>query len=199
MKKIFLIPTLFLFVLTMVSCGSGKKKTDENDTTKINMKEKVDQYAMVDLTADISHLSAKEKQMLPILFEVAEIMDNLFWMQTIGEKSSFLDTIKDADAKRFAEINYGPWDRLDNNNPFISGFGEKPAGAKFYPADMTKEEFEKLDNPDKTNLYTIIVRNEDKSLSVVWYHEFYKEQLTKASELLLKAAELAENSGLKIS
>ncbi|NLL27600.1 MAG: Zn-dependent hydrolase [Bacteroidales bacterium] len=197
MKKIFLIPTLSLFVLTMVSCGSGKKKTDENDTTKINMKEKVDQYAMVDLTADISHLSAKEKQMLPILFEVAEIMDDLFWMQTIGEKSSFLDTIKDADAKRFAEINYGPWDRLDNNKPFISGFGEKPAGAGFYPADITKEEFEKLDNPDKTNLYTMIVRNEDKSLSVVWYHEFYKEQLTKASELLLKAAELAENSGFK--
>jgi hypothetical protein len=124
-------------------------------------------------------------------------MDDLYWMQTIGEKNAFLDTIKDADLKQFAAINYGPWERLGDNLPFMPAYGEKPKGACFYPADMTKEEFEQLKDKNKTNQYTVIQRNADKSLKVVWYHEIYKDQLTKASELLKKAAELAEDPGLK--
>ena len=42
------------------------------------------------------------------------------------------------------------------NKPFIPGYGEKPAGANFYPEDMTKEEFEKWNNHDKTNQYTLV-------------------------------------------
>lgn len=154
-------------------------------------------YAPFELTADISHLSAKEKEMLPILFEVARIMDGLYWRQAIGGKAEFLSGIADNNTKRFAKINYGPWDRLNNNKPFIEGIGEKPKGANFYPADMSKEEFEAFDNADKTSLYTLIRRNENGSLESVWYHEAYAIQLEKASELLLQAAALAEDPGLK--
>ena len=49
-------------------------------------------------------LSEKEKQILVHLFDAAKIMDELFWLQNFGNKQAVLDTIKDADAKRFFEI-----------------------------------------------------------------------------------------------
>ncbi|KAF0199446.1 MAG: hypothetical protein FD166_569 [Bacteroidetes bacterium] len=154
-------------------------------------------YATVRLTADISHLSDKEKQLLPLLFEAAQLMDDIYWQQAIGNKEAFLSGIGDEATRKFAEINYGPWDRLNGNESFIEGIGEKPLGANFYPVDMTKEEFDSLKNPDKTSLYTLIRRNEDSSLRVVWYHEAYASKIKKAADLLKQAATLAENAGLK--
>jgi len=154
-------------------------------------------YAPFELTADISHLTEREKQMLSILFDVADIMDELFWMQAMGPKEPFLARLQDQAAKDFAMINYGPWDRLDGNNPFIANVGPKPKGANFYPVDMTKEEFEAFDNPDKTSLYTLIRRNDDGSLRTVWYHQAFETQLKKASDLIKKAAALADDAGLK--
>ena len=158
---------------------------------------KINEYVSVKLTTDLSKLTAKEKQMIPILIEIAGIIDGLYWEQTIGDKIAFLDTIQDSLMRQFASINYGPWERLNGNKPFIPGFGEKPAGAMFYPADMTKEEFEKWDNKYKTSQYTLIRRNDDKSLKAVWYHEVYHAKIVRAAELLRKAATLAEDAGLK--
>jgi len=154
-------------------------------------------YAPVTLTADISHLSDKEKQILPLLFEVASIMDDIFWQQTVGDKNAFLSAIKDESARKFAEINYGPWDRLNGNKSFIAEIGEKPLGSNLYPVDITKAEFDALQNPDKSSLYTLIRRNDDSTLRVVWYHEAYASKVKKAADLLKKAAALAEDSGLK--
>ena len=154
-------------------------------------------YAPFRLTSDISHLSVKEKQILALLFDVAGIMDELFWLQAMGPKEPFLARLQDESAKKFALINYGPWDRLGDNKSFITGIGEKPAGANFYPTDMTKEEFEAYNDPNKSSLYTLIRRNEDGSLRTVWYHEAYREKLGMASELMKQAAALAEDPGLK--
>ena len=154
-------------------------------------------YAPFTLTADISHLTDKEKQMLPLLFDAAQIMDDIYWEQTIGNKAAFLSAIKDINVRKFAEINYGPWDRLNGNNSFIAGIGPKPLGANFYPVDMTAEEFEALTDPNKTSLYTLIRRNEDGSLRSVWYHEAYASQVQKAAGLMKQAAALAEDAGLK--
>jgi len=185
----------------LFSCGSGNKKNStQNDSIKKAdsiMVSKLNGFVTVKLTTDLSKLTEKEKQMLPILIDIAQIMDDLFWMQTYGDKKSFLDGIKNENEKKFAIINYGPWEHLNANKPFIASYSEKPLGANYYPQDMTKEEFEKLDNKDKKSLYTVIRRSEDKSLKVIWYSEEYKEQLTKASELLKKAATLAEDAGLK--
>src|SRR5258705_3219496 len=64
-------------------------------------------------------------------------------MQASGTRDSWLRTIPQADVRRLAEINVGPWDRLDDNAPFVPGVSAKPAGANFYPRDMSKEEFER--------------------------------------------------------
>jgi len=198
MKKTVLISAVVVLAFLVQSCKTNQPEADKpSSANEQTMKDKVNEYALVELTTDISHLSAKEKQIVSILFDVAAIMDDLYWKQTIGEKNDFLSKITDPDIKQFAQINYGPWDRLGDNNPFISSYGAKPLGAGFYPADMTKDEFEKLSDKNKTSLYTIIVRNPDKTLKVVWYHEYYQEQLKKASDLLLKAAALAEDPGFK--
>lgn len=154
-------------------------------------------YAPFKLTSDISHLSVKEKQILSILFDVADIMDNLYWDQAMGPKDAFLARIQDETTRKFALINYGPWDRLGGNKSFISQVGPKPEGANFYPVDMTREEFEAFKDPDKKSLYTLIRRNEDGTLRSVWYHQAYETQLKKASDLMKQAAALADDAGLK--
>ena len=131
----------------------------------------IDKYAEYTLTTDISHLSENEIQMLPLLFQAADVMEELFWQENYGDKAELMSRISDPDVQRFACITYGPWDGLDGNKPFVEGFGEKPAGAQFYPQDMTEEEWNAFDDPDKNSQYTMIVRDEDGNLKCVWYHD----------------------------
>jgi len=188
--------SVVLLVALFYGCTSTPKQ--ENNTEENNeMKNKVEEFAPFRLTTDLSVLTEKEKQMLPLLLEAAQIMDDIFWQQAYGDKDELFTNDLDEYTKKFLEINYGPWERLNNNKPFIEGVGTKPAGANFYPEDMTKEEFEAWDEPAKTSLYTLIRRDENGNLVSVPYHEAWKEEVTRASELLLQAAELAEDAGLK--
>ncbi|MBQ3832649.1 MAG: Zn-dependent hydrolase, partial [Bacteroidales bacterium] len=195
MKKIsILIVTAALFAW---SCSNKEEKKEEPKQEVSEMQALVNNYAVVDLKSDlVSELSDNQKQMLKKLIEVADIMEQVFWKEAIGEKEAFLSSIKDEDARKYAEINYGPWDRLDGNKAFIDGYGEKPKGACFYPADMTDEEFQALDENVRNGWYSVIRRNEDGSLREVPYHEEYPE-LLKAADLLDEAAELAEDEGFK--
>jgi len=153
-------------------------------------------YAQVPLKTDISHLTQNEKEVLRLMFKTADIMDDLFWQQAYGAKIDLMDETK-GEAKGYAKINYGPWDRLNNETPFISGIKAKPAGATFYPIDMTKEEFEQANIKDGKSPYSIIRRNREGKLYSIPYHENFKNQLSKAAEYLTKASELAEDAGLK--
>jgi hypothetical protein len=187
----------FILLIVANSCNTGTQNSgvkQEKPKEELSaMKKNIDKYVSVKLTSDISHLSVNEKEMLKLLFYASQLMDDIFWMQNVGEKNEFLASIADPDTKRFAEINYGPWDEMDNLKPFVDGFGEKPAGAEFYPHDMTKEDFEKYTDPNKTSLYTVIRRNENGDLVTLWYHEAYKSQVDKAAELLRKASKLTDD------
>jgi hypothetical protein len=151
-------------------------------------------YATVRLTADISHLSERQRQMIPLLIDASKIMDGLFWQQSFGDRKAFLDGIEDPATRRFAEINYGPWDRLAADWPFIESAGPKPLGARFYPADMSKEEFEAWDQEGKDGLYSLVRRQDDGRLELVPYYMAYGEDLKKAATLLREAAELADDA-----
>ncbi len=152
-------------------------------------------YAEYELTADLSGLTDNQKAMIVKLIEASEIMDDLFWRQAYRDDyEAWLDGI-DADSTReFAEINYGPWDRLANERPFLVGVAEKPLGANFYPADMTKEEFESAYLPGKNGLYSLVRRDDDGNLTLVPYHQAYAEPLADAADLLREAADLAESA-----
>jgi hypothetical protein len=135
--------------------------------------------------------------MILLLIDAAKIMDECFWYQAYGDRQQLLGSIADPLARRFAEINYGPWDRLDGNRPFIEDAGPKPSGANFYPADMTKQEFEQTQLSGKDDLYTFLRRGEDGSLKTVPYHEQFAAEVKQASALLRRSAELAEDAGLR--
>ena len=92
-------------------------------------------YAPVTLTANLADLSAKERSMLGLFIDAAMVMDDLFWAQAYpGDRGKLLAGIPDPTVRRFAEINYGPWDRLEGDQPFVAGVGPRPPGAQFYPA-----------------------------------------------------------------
>ncbi len=192
-RKVLYILIMFLFVLN--SCKQ-KGSNSQTDLIEILM-EKINDFAEVKLTTDLSVLSENQKKMIPILIEIAEIMDDLFWSQAYGDKKELLNNLDTEAEKKYALFNYGPWERLNDNEPFIESAGEKPKGADFYPVDITKEEFIAFDSEDKQSLYTLIRRKDDGSLESVPYHMAYKEQVQKASELLMKASELADDPGFK--
>jgi hypothetical protein len=149
-------------------------------------------YAEYSLVADLSGLSDGQKQMLGILIEAAQIMDDLFWRQAYGDDyQQWLASIGVDEVRQFAEINYGPWDRLNDEEPFIPGVAAKPLGARFYPADMTKEEFEQADLKDKNGQYSFVRRDESGALILVPYHVEFANELDKAAVLLRQAADLA--------
>lgn len=173
----------------LFSCG---EKKNEESCCKENYEALANQYAKVTLTTDISHLSDNEVEMLGLLFEAGKLMDDIYWHENLGGcKHKFLEGIKDPNARKYAEINYGPWDQLDNRRVFIPGYGPKPEGAGFYPTDMTKEEFEAWENPDKTSQYTLVCRDEQGNLQTVWYHDAFANKINKAADLLKKASTLA--------
>ena len=126
-------------------------------------------------------------------------MDDVYWMEAYGDKEEALALAQGDEAtRRYIEINYGPWDRLRADNPFVDGIGAKPAGANFYPADMTADEFEAAaaGNDALRSLYTIVRRGEDGSLIAVPYYEVFAEQHAAAAAKLREAAGLASDPGL---
>jgi len=189
---------IFLMVVaagTFLSACSTKPKQEE--TMKSEIAAKADAFVSFKLTTDLSVLTEKEQQMLPHLFKAANIMNEIFWMEAFGDKESVLSQATEPAMEKFIKINYGPWERLNANKPFLDGFGDKPAGANFYPVDMTKAEFEAWGEPSKTSLYTLIRRDENGKLKAIPYHEAFKDQIAAAAGAIRQAAELAEDPGLK--
>ncbi|NOU52587.1 Zn-dependent hydrolase [Pseudoalteromonas sp. JBTF-M23] len=155
---------------------------------------RLDIYTEVTLKTDLSHLSDNQKQMIGKLIDASKIMDDLFWKQSFEmDKATFLSRIADDKVRKFADINYGPWDRLDGDKVFLSGFEDKTPGAEFYPHDMTKEELNNSDLKDKNGLYSIIKRDEQGKLYSLPYSKIYEQELTQAAQLLREASKLAED------
>jgi hypothetical protein len=160
-------------------------------------------YTPVRLTADLSHLSASERRMIPLLIDAAREMDAIFWIQTYGDRDALLRSIQDPQVRRFAEINYGPWDRLENDQPFIPGTPPKFEGAQYYPAGMTRAEFDaevarggaRADS--LKSLYTVVRRDAAGRLIAVPFHVAFRAPLERAAAKLREAAALAEDAGLK--
>ena len=189
------------------ACGKAPETT--NDTTQApaqsaaiqstvemvaGTESRLDIYFPVELTADLSGYSDNQKKMLSLLIDASVIMDDLFWKQAFGgDKATFLASIDNAKLKTFADINYGPWDRLDGDKPFLTNTKAKSHGAEFYPADMSKEEFESTDFADKNGLYSIVERTTDGGLKATPYSTYYAKELTEAAKLLREAAKLADN------
>jgi Peptidase family M49 len=195
----FLPIPIILFLATACGSGSEPQRTDvlAADTVRNDLGVRPGIYAKVRLTTDLARLSETDRRMLPLLLEAANIMDGLFWREAWGRADSLPGVTLSADEQLFFGLNYGPWDRLDGDKPFIHGVGQKPLGARYYPADMTKEEFDRFADSTKKSLYTFIQRDGAGGLVSIPYHVKFAKEIASASELLERAAALTDDSGSK--
>jgi hypothetical protein len=191
------ILTLVCLVLLAGCAPAAPPPSKEGNVTP--METPRTRYAEVTLTADLSRLTDNERKMIPLLMEACDEMDAIFWQQAYGDRDALLAGIQDASLREFARINYGPWDRLQGNRPFLPGTGAKPAGAGYYPADMTKEEFEAAAaaSPALKSPHTVVRRGSDGGLVAVPFHEAYAPHVIRAAETLRAAAALADDAGLR--
>ena len=186
------INSLLLCLLLIAACSTGPVEDTDYETD-----DGLSTYIPVKLTTDLSQLSSSEKAMLPHLFAATEVMNELFWIQTYGDKKQLLNSISNPDLRNFAEVNYGPWDRLDNDKPFLDNIEIKPLGSNIYPVDITKDEFEELGLPNEKDQYSMVRRDETGKLYTIPYTEFFRPQLERASNHLMQAAEICDDPELK--
>ena len=169
---------------------------------------RVAQFAPTPLNADLSALTAEDRQVLDKLVEASKLMNEIYLRQAWTDNPTMRDQLQvytgpDADAARqYFIINFGPWDRLDERKPFI-GDQPHPRGAGYYPEDLTKEAFEDWiakhpgDKEKLTSTVTVIRRGPDGGLVAIPYSQEYAEWLKPAAKLLREAAALARNASLK--
>ncbi len=202
LTKIAAVVLLSCTALTACNNTSDSKTSGESAQSKkvsspellSGFEQRLNIYKEVTLSADLSHLSANQKQMLALLIDASKIMDDLFWLQAFPQdKQSFLASITDEKVRRFAEINYGPWDRLDGDKVFLSQATTKNHGAEFYPGDMSKAEFEQNEFADKKGLYSVVRRDDQGNLMSVAYSELYHDKITRAAAILDEAAKFADD------
>jgi Peptidase family M49 len=172
-----------------------------------DIEKRVAQFARLPLSADLTALSPEDRKVLNKLIQAAEYMDTIFLRQVWAGNPALAKELeglkgKDAEAAReYFRINFGPWDRLAEREPFL-GTKPHPPGAGYYPEDMTKEEFEAWiekhpgDRESFTSTVTVIRRN-GKDLVAVPYSKEYRDLLEPAAKLLREAAELTSNVSLK--
>src|SRR5690606_37606074 len=182
----------------LTACTGSDEPPAAGDGAASDIESRLAMYTTVRLTSDMAGLTERDRQVVGLLIDAAAEMDSIFWRQAFGEPDSLLASLDDA-TRRFAEINYGPWDRLANNEPFVAGFGPKPAGANFYPADMTREEFEAAAavNSELRSPYTIVRRDEGGALQAIPYHEAFRPYVERAAAKLREAESYADNAGLR--
>jgi hypothetical protein len=154
---------------------------------------RLDIYADVVLNPALGQLSDNQKQMIGLLIEAGKITDDIFWLQVWGDKDKFLNEIADPKIKRFATYNYGPWDRLAADQSFIESHEPRPPGARFYPQDMSKTEFESWQQDGKDGLYALVQRDANGALMLLPYSKAFESQINEIADLLVQASALAED------
>ena len=183
--------SVFAFVAVLgllVSCDNKSKSS---------FSRQVADYALVTIPApNLNGITDNGKEVLNLYRFAADEIDAIYWDQYFGDKDALLGSLSDPFQKTFAEINYGPWNRVDGKS-FVEGFNDRPLGAGFYPADMTEEEFMAFEDSTKNSPYTLIRRGEDGSLKTVWYHDAYKEHIDKIAAYLTAAADITIKPSVK--
>src|ERR1041385_4574752 len=204
----------FLLVSTIMATAQKTPAPASADTSFPNadeLNQMAARFAPAPLEVDLSGLSAGDKKALAKLIEAGRVVNHIFMQQFwSGDLALYqklqLDKSELGKARlHYFWINKGPWSEIDEHKAFLPGVpAKKPAGANFYPEDMTKEEFEAWaktlypeSNEQAKGFFTVIRRGANKKLKMVPYSEEYKADLAKAAALLKQAAALTDNASLK--
>lgn len=171
--------------------------------------ERVKQLPRTEIAFDMAQLSENERQVVAKLIEASRYIDEIYWRQVSEDNPRMRDELAknaarsslDAAAYQYFLMNKGPWDRLKDDAPFI-GSQHKPEGAAFYPADLTKEEFEKYvaahpAQKDELQGLTTVVRRDGVNLVGIPYAAYYKDYLDPAAKALREAAAITSDASLR--
>ncbi|HMN04157.1 MAG TPA: Zn-dependent hydrolase [Flavobacteriales bacterium] len=187
--------------MLLLACGNPGEapRPDSLGVDKASMDARVrpEIYVPVKLTADLSALGEGDRDMLPLLIQAAQIMDSLFWQEAWGRPDSIPVKHPSPELRSFFHMNYGPWDRMAGDRSFVNGVGDKPKGARFYPVDMTDDEFEAWPDSAKKSHYTMVRRDQRGKLTAIPYNRYFAAPVARAAALLEQAAGLAKDPGLK--
>ncbi len=168
--------------------------------------ERLERYAPTEMTADIASLTDEDREVLGLLVAASRPMDEIFLRQVWVDNSKLRADLEASNApnaeaaRAYFAINFGPWDRLDEMEPFLGDL-EHPEGAGYYPTDLTREEFESWleKHPESrgalTSLTTLVVQAEN-GLAAVPYSEAFREWLEPAAAKMREAAALTRHESL---
>ncbi|MCQ8185157.1 dipeptidyl-peptidase 3 family protein [Parvularcula maris] len=222
MKRTTKALTLSL-LLTAAACGQngaeapepqGEEavRTEGQSTMNVASTEELQtmrsQFARIEMDPDTSFLTEDERQVVELLNRAGNLMSSIYLRQISPENPARREAILASNISNkemvleLFDLHFGPWDTLDHNEPFV-GTDERPEGAGFYPADLTREEFEAwiAENPGDeeafTSGYTVIRRTGDGGLEAIPYSVAYAEFLEPAAALLREAAGITKNENLK--
>lgn len=195
---------LLLIVVTAMSPAQTKKPANDSLAKKIR------RFAPTVLTANTARLSPNDRRALQKIIAAARIYDRLYLRQIWSGNEPLLarlqgdKTLAGRERLHYFMINKGPWSQLDDNEPFIEGVPKRPQGANFYPADMSKDEFNSwlnslsaAEKEKATGYFYTVRRDAGGRLKTVPYSEEYREFLEPAAQLLREAADLTTNATLK--
>ena len=171
---------------------------------------KIRRFSPTVLTANTTRLSPNDRKALQKIIAAAKLLDPLFLRQVWAGNDELYRKLE-ADHTpvgrmllHYFLINDGPWSRLDENEPFIDDIPAKPAYANYYPADMTKDEFNSWMNSlspaekeKATGYFYTVRRDANGKPKTVAYSEEYREFLEPAAKLLREAASLTTNTTLR--
>jgi hypothetical protein len=195
-------------ILNMTALVYAQKTRQPQPDTSLAAK--IRRFAPTILTADTSGLSPNDRQALIKIIAAAKLYDPLYLRQIWSGNEALLKKLQadktplGRERLHYFIINKGPWSQLDGNEPFIPGVPPRPPYANFYPADMTKDEFNAwlatLSPEEKekaTGYFYVIRRDANGKLKSVPYSEEYREFLEPAAKLLREAAALTTNKTLR--
>ncbi|MDX6444243.1 MAG: hypothetical protein QOH71_1317 [Blastocatellia bacterium] len=198
----------FALILNMTALVYAQKTRQPQPDTSLAAR--IRRFAPTILTANTSGLSPNDRQALIKIIAAAKLYDPLYLRQIWSGNEALLKKLQadktplGRERLHYFLINKGPWSQLDGNEPFIPGVPPRPPYANFYPADMTKDEFNAwlatLSPEEKekaTGYFYVIRRDANGKLKSVPYSEEYREFLEPAAKLLREAAALTTNKTLR--
>ncbi|KVH91566.1 NUDIX hydrolase domain-containing protein [Cynara cardunculus var. scolymus] len=167
-----------------------KRYQDNTEGRTLLLQKKLNRYAPISLTAELTGLTEEDKEALVLLIQAAKTMDDIFhqqvwysnpslreWlnghaqmseldMSCLDENEAFLTTA-DSAVKLLLEATkpVAGWKGLEYKAAFPM---LKPPGANFYPPDMDKMEFglwvkglSEIEYQDATGFFNVIRRHSD--------------------------------------
>jgi hypothetical protein len=157
------------------------------------------------IDVDDALITPEMRPVLAKLVQAAAVIDEIYLSQVSAENAALRARLAAdpalADALAYFDVMYGPWDRLEDGEPFV-GTRRRPPGVTFYPEDLTREELQAWieDHPDQREAmtgYFSVVRRQGDGLVAIPYSEHYREPLGRAGRLLEEAAALTSDPRLE--